>query len=186
MKFLNEAIAREANREDGCTGKFWESRFESQALLDEKALAACMAYVDLNPVRAKMAKTPEQSDYTSIQGRIAARAEHTSRQPVSLMPFVGNPREPMPKGLPFRLENYLQLVDWTGRIVREDKRGAIKDTLPRILERLDIEQEHWLFMATQFESRFNSMVGGWCNLKKAYRSLGYQRTPGLNSCKQLL
>ncbi|MEC4091369.1 transposase [Pseudoalteromonas rubra] len=135
MRVLNEDIARKANKEDGCTGRFWEGRFKSQALLDEAALAACLAYVDLNPVRAKMAATPETSDYTSIKKRIEYARQ--GKQPKSLLRFAGNPRKHMPKGLPFELTYYIQLVELTGRCLRADKRGCICDSQP-LLTRLQI------------------------------------------------
>jgi REP element-mobilizing transposase RayT len=77
MGRLNEFIARAANKEDGVKGRFWESRFKCQALLDEAAIAACMVYVDLNPIRAGLAETPEGSDFTSIQERIQAWQRET-------------------------------------------------------------------------------------------------------------
>ena len=72
MGRLNEFIARAANKEDKVKGRFWESRFKCQALLDEVATVSCMVYVDLNPIRAGVAETPEDSDFTSIQERIRA------------------------------------------------------------------------------------------------------------------
>ena len=92
----------------------------------------------------------------------------------------------MPDGLPFRLTDYLELVDWTGRQVREDKRGSIEEGLPCILNRLDIEKDHWLYMAQNFESSFKTLVGAVHSLEKVCREMGYQRMPGRSSCEALL
>jgi len=191
MRVLNEKIARMANKEDNCTGRFWEGRFKCQALLDEQALMACMAYVDLNPVRAAMAETPEESEYTSIKNRCEAAASEgrvegvVAKQPKALQRFVGNPRLDMPDGLPFRLTDYLELVDWTGRQIRANKRGSIDGGLPCILARLDIDEEHWLYMTQNFESSFKTLVGAVHSLRKVCEEMGYQRMPGRASCEAL-
>jgi REP element-mobilizing transposase RayT len=188
MRCLNEHIARLANAEDGCTGRFWEGRFKSQALLDESALAACMAYVDLNPIRAGMAETPEQSDHTSIQQRLLAACKVSSDtsdiiQPAQLMPFVGNPRRKMPKGLAFRLQDYLELVDWTGRQLRDGKRGVIPSDLPPLLQRLHIEPEAWLKLSRQFEGDFKTWVGSPSQVEQVCRKHGLCWAQGISSCR---
>lgn len=141
MRCLNETIARMANAEDRCKGRFWEGRFKSQALLDEKALLSCMAYVDLNPIRAAMARTPEHSDYTSIQARIANPNEP------SLRPFSGHSDDR--EGLPYSFRDYLELVDWSGRAVRSGKKGAIPENSPPILQRLQLSPEGLTRFLTQ-------------------------------------
>lgn len=184
MRALNEYIARAANKEDDCTGHFWEGRFKSQALLDESALAACMAYVDLNPVRAKMAKTPESSDHTSIKYRI--NAARVGKTPKRLMPFAGNPRQEMPQGLPFTLPDYLQLVDITSRYIHPNKRGKVEHSLPCILERLNIEHEQWLTLTTQFETCFKQAAGKVIHLEQYAHNQHLQRVQGRQSAMRLL
>jgi hypothetical protein len=82
----------------------WEGRFNLKpdftTRRDDAAVLSCMAYVDLNPIRAKMAKTPETSAHTSIQKRTEAIQQH-KRQPHKLLLFVGNPRQDMPQGIAF-------------------------------------------------------------------------------------
>ncbi|MDP2571924.1 transposase [Vibrio penaeicida] len=175
MRLLNQFIATQANKEDSCTGHFWEGRFKSQALLDEQALTAAMAYVDLNPVRANMANTPEASEYTSVKARIQALKEHKTTAPC-LHPFVGYPRKDIPTGIPFRLMDYLELVDWTGRQIREDKRGSIHSSLPSILNRLGIDQTTWMNACTQLEK--GTVVGCEATIKHVMPKLNRKRISG--------
>ncbi|RKF19803.1 transposase [Alginatibacterium sediminis] len=184
MRHLNEHIAREANKEDQCTGRFWEGRFKSQALLDEAALAACMAYVDLNPIRAKIADKPETSAHTSVKQRI--KQAKYAKQPKALYPFVGNPRNNMPKGLPFELKDYLALVDLTGRAIRQDKRGYISASHHSILERLNIDQSSWLTLTTGLEQQFGAVVGNCANMLLYKSEHKHQRLHGMGAAKRLL
>ncbi|WP_320824133.1 transposase [Reinekea sp.] len=182
MKALNEGVARDANIEDKCTGRFWEGRFKSQALLDEQALAACMAYVDLNPIRAKMTNTPETSNHTAVQKRIAEvnntpQDKTTPNQPATLFPFVGNPRKDMPQGLPFKLEDYLELVDWTARTLRDTKRGVTSQKASTVLQRLKIEPRNWLYASAHFESSFRRFAGTIEKIRSTCANLGHQRLP---------
>ena len=105
MAQINEFIARAANKEDKVKGRFWESRFKCQTLLDEAAIACCMVYVDLNPIRATLAETPEESEFTSIQERIRAWRKQTAPDSAAIQTLPSGPLYP-----------YAPLTDNTGKI----------------------------------------------------------------------
>ena len=63
--------------------------------------------------------------------------------PASLAVFAGTVVEEQ-SGLPFASADYLDLVDWTGKAVRSDKRGAIPEGVPPILKRLGVKTENWI------------------------------------------
>ncbi len=164
MKCLNEYIAVKANLEDNCKGHFWESRFKSQALLGERALLTCMAYVDLNPIRAAMAQTPETSDYTSIQARI-------KNDKVNLLNFGD-------KAIPYYLSDYIALVDYTGKCVHPNKRGYIPDDIPDILNRLEVKADTWVEEMKQFRIDGITAVGTVSQLKAFCQSVKKKFTVG--------
>ena len=164
MRSLNEFIARKANAEDNCKGRFWEGRFKSQALLDEKALLTCMAYVDLNPVRAAMADSVEASEFTSIFERIHSKCCHDESDGSAvkckpLFVFLAGESKEQQQGIPYALLDYLELVDWTGRVIRDDKRGAISSQLPSLLSKLGLESGTWLELANSFGKNYHGAVG---------------------------
>ena len=168
MKYLKEPLARLANRQDDARGAFFESRFKSVAILDEEALLATCVYIDLNPIAAKIAETPETSDHTSIQQRL----EHVEAQgqtgqleaatdgsvagslaaagleealwlcPIEDRRELDSAREGMMVGI--SLGSYARLVDYTGRLYREGK-AQISADLAGILERLGSNAQSWRF-----------------------------------------
>ena len=169
MKCLNEHLARKANEEDCCKGRFWEGRYKCQALLDEQALLQCMAYVDLNPVRAGMADTPETSDFTSIQQRSRTAQDEAAPtgKPKLLAMVDANSveREDDDTLCRFRLMDYLELVDSTGRAVRDDKRGAVSLQAAGVLDRLGIDTSTWLAHMKPRKQRQPVALGGLNTLK---------------------
>lgn len=189
MRQLAEKVARMANKEDDCTGRFWEGRFKCQPLLDDAAILACAAYVDLNPVRAGIAATPEESDYTSVQDRIVAKQAteepKRSRKDGWLAPIYLNERAvPGPKAsrsgrrasdkgfLPIRLEAYLELLDWTGRQIANGKRGRIPLACEPILDRLEMSRSTWCDLVRDFGRLFRTVAGKPSSLKESAQAAG--------------
>ena len=161
MSCLNYYSALYANKEDGCTGRFWEGRFISQALLDDAALLSCMAYVDLNPVRAGIAEGFEDSDYTSIQARIRHMQKQHEEQKPALMAFAESENERQPVTmLPYALKDYLELVDWTGRAQRSDKKGFISYKAPKLLTSLRLSPAQWKLLAKEIQKESITMLNG--------------------------
>ena len=196
MGRLNEFVARAANNEDNVKGRFWESRFKCQALLDEAAIAACMVYVDLNPIRAGLSASPEESDFTSIQERIRAwqkqrenDASGASSQVYStnaasagwLCPIQSDSNR---RGiLQITADEYFDLVDQSGRMLRSDKRGAIDADLAPILLRIGANPEAWIDTISRFESRFRLAAGLLSSLRNFADQIGRRWLAGLTSAR---
>ena len=189
MRLLCQHVGQRANRETGESGKFWESRFRAVRLLDESALLACVAYVDLNPIRAALAQTLESSDFTSAKRRLEAllleSATKATSQPPGQLPASdllpdrslspvridekGDALGPQPssngarcsdKGfLNMTAAEYLQLLDWTARELAPGKPVATSEAAPDILQRVDLSSSTWLGLVGNFGRLFHNVAG---------------------------
>lgn len=182
MRCLNEPIARQANLEDGCTGRFWEGRFKSQALLDEGAVLSCMAYVDLNPVRAGIVHDLADSEHTSFRGRLQRAEARTASLDARLRPVAGALLAPT---LSVRSVDYLELVDWSGRLACEGKRGVIAAEAPAILGRLGLQERQWRSQMMGIETHYGRAVGTVESLMVKAKALGRLWLKGVGGGRRL-
>ena len=184
MKALCEHVSRRANREDETTGAFFEGRFRARRIENTAGLLVCGIYVDLNQIRAGEALTPEKSTHTSAYDRIVGRTQRANNAPAAehadcwLSELFEDPQSdkyqagPQPSAtgkrasdrgwLPIQVDEYLQLLDWSGRLVAKGKSGAIPKEVAPILERLKIATEtteHWRHLVTHFDRLFTHVVG---------------------------
>ena len=203
MGILCENIARRANQEEDRKGKFWESRFQCRRCDSEAAILVCGMYVDLNQIRAGEAKTPETSRYTSAFDRIQGRSQRSLKNRVDGWlceltlrdgPLEGldseyrsrSGRRASDQGLlSIRLEDYLQLLDWTGRQQRPGKRGAIPKSLAPILDRLAICQDALVDSLEHFDELFGHVIGHPADLQQAAAEMGVRWLKGQRANRQL-
>jgi REP element-mobilizing transposase RayT len=214
MRFLSQKIAQRANREDRENGKFWQARYRAVRLLDETAILACAAYVDLNPIRAAMAQTIETSDFTSGQQRaLTLQAEvnlqGSSKQSISTLPKpIAHSLCPLlidelkdatgaccntaghrasEKGfLQMSLASYLELLDWTSRALRSGKRSATPASAAPIFERLGIDAITWCELTRDFGKLFSTVAGKPKVIQSTRSRQRHQRYQIRSRAKELL
>ena len=163
-----------------------------------------MSYVDLNPIRAGIAERPETSEFTSIQQRIregqedhAASSAHQSPGPVEtpaspaslgsrLMPLVCQRDDAHANAIGFTAAEYLELVDWAGRQVRDDKRGCIPADVPPILSRLGLAPDGYLRHVGGNTGKSHSVVLGHIDhIRHVAAKLGRGFFKGLGQAQML-
>jgi hypothetical protein len=128
-----------------------------------------MVYVDLNPIRAGIAHDLAASEHTSIRRRLQHVETRATSLKARLRPLAGTLLAP---ALSPRTIDYLELVDWSGRLVREGKRGVISSDAPSILSRLGLREQQWHSQLLGIESSYWRAVGTVESLMIKARALG--------------
>jgi hypothetical protein len=182
MRCLNEPIARRANREDACTGRFWEGRYKCQALLDDAAVLACMSYVDLNPIRAGLANDLPSSVHTGVARRVAEVEKNRTLAGQQLAPWG---LASSGAAISIHTDAYLELIDWTARRVRADKRGVIDVAVPPILAQLGLQERAWQYQVLGIESRYWRAIGCAESILEKAAVMGQRWLKGIRTAQRL-
>ncbi len=178
MRHLKEPLARLANREDECTGHFWESRFDSKELLDDPTTLASMVYVDLNPVRAAIAPSPQHSPFTSARQR--ARSPRAPDAP--LLPIASSIRSSLPD---IALESYLALLEWTASSLHPEHTAPPATQVPDLLEQLALAPRQWLAHVPASRKRYGRAVGTVESLTRRANDSGRKWLRGIGTARAI-
>lgn len=185
MKLLNQYIAKQANKEDDCTGHFWEGRFKSQALLGISAVISCMVYVDLNPFRAGVVTRPEYAKHTSLYKRVKALKRRI--QPRFLMPFSESQLNSEHKSIPYSLEDYLRLVENTAALSCKSSDAYLSKKAENSIQNLGFCPSYWETFMTKYEELFPVALGSSEHIERFKQATGRTRMKaGQNSLKLYL
>ena len=184
MRRLNEPMAKLSNQEDDCTGKFWEGRFTSQALLDEAAVLSCMVYVDLNPVRAKISEKLIDSDFTSIKARLEKNQPYKDHElPNEKLNAVSGSLEK--QIIPVSLKDYINLTEWASKSILHPTKATMPYNIESVLNRLNLQSNHWLHQLEQWGNNYRYAVGPVTNIREAARKLSKRYFKGISSAIRL-
>nr|WP_246587794.1 transposase [Alteromonas lipotrueiana] len=154
MRELNETIARQANQEDECTGRFWEGRFKSQALLDEASVLACMVYVELNPVRTAQVSSTKDLRFTSLNHRLKARKARTNTVLIKLR----SGRISREGELWFSFRDYFDLIQWSLQYSSRSQKDPPKIAALSILNQMNVSATSWYTVCSSLEQRCRGEV----------------------------
>ena len=187
MGRINEPLAKKSNEEDDCTGAFWESRYTSQALLDEASVLSCMCYVDLNPVRAKITKKLETSNHTAIKKRIEKveriKANNcTVDLNQTIEAVAGNLKS---QRMTLSTRDYFYLLEWTGKSIIHPNKASVPANIKSIIEGLNLQQTHWLKQIENFNQHYCHVVGSVELIREKAKAMSKRCLRGISSAKQL-
>lgn len=184
MQHLKQSVAVVFNFEDNCTGCFWQSRFSCERLPDEAALLVCSLYVNLNPIRAGLARSPEEAEYTSAYARIQdARSGDPARPQSGYLAAVhvdGDGYDGVRAGrrasnkgyLELRLAEYLELLDAIARRERAESSGGELLEYPPLLQRLGIGVADWEHAVRVTSRRFMRELATMAAMQEEARRRG--------------
>ncbi len=187
MSRLNEPMAKQSNQEDICTGRFWEGRFNAQALLDEAAVFSCMAYVDLNPIRARITKKLEESNNTAIKKRLETIKEQEPMDVQAYLdaPVTGLSNPTKSKRLAMSLKDYIELVEWTGKSIVYPNKSAMPLNIQSSLQHLNLQQTHWLKQIENYGKHYCHVVGPVARIREKAKQLNQKWLKGIKTAALL-